>query len=161
MSEIVLFHVSTEQAVESIQNIGIAGPSYWTDLPELAAYYVQVNREEEKAVAIFSTTLTVLERSVITPDYPSLAEPITMVLNRTDKQIKKLWQGEEENDWQASLRIVRGVCVERIVAPENIQQLGNDHEIFQIADRNAKREALALLQLQDRLAGKYRPWLYE
>ena len=117
-SPITLFHVTTSDLVESIVINGVNAPSYWTSDEDVAEYYADNFRDEGLVPVTISTFLHLLDESTLLPDMPSIAEPITTALGKSEGEVSEEWADAENGDWQDSLRIVMSLKVSVVIPAE-------------------------------------------
>jgi hypothetical protein len=94
---------------------GLRAGAYLTNSPDQADYYADTISDEGKVPVVLELELSELLLSVgedhITPDHPSIAEPITSTLDLTEEEVHEAWEAAE-GTWRESLEIVNSVRVE-------------------------------------------------
>lgn len=122
-----LFHVCNEEAAPRILAEGLWRGSFLTSSPAVAAYYAELIEEEGGTACVLALTLDAVLQAVgeagVAPDRPSIAEPITTALGRTEAAVIADWT-KSAGTWRDSLEIVASIMVTRPIPGHLLQRTG-------------------------------------
>lgn len=100
-----LYHGTSDLNLDEILKNGIKTHSYWTDIKEMAEYYsIEVIEDIGGDPIIIKIPFSKFDSSKFEIDYPSLEEPITMILGKSEKKIWKKWKKSDQT-WEDCLNI--------------------------------------------------------
>jgi hypothetical protein len=121
--EYYLYHGTSDKNLDKMFENGINSPSYWTNIKEMAEYYsIEVIEDIGGEPIIIKKPFSKFDQSKFEIDYPSLEEPITMVLGKSGKKIWEKWEKSDQT-WKDCLNICG--C---IIYNDNIRISENDIE---------------------------------
>lgn len=113
--DVLLYHVTPQQNVDAIQRDGVKPVSYW-GIGDLADYYIEAIQDEGHRPAVFAIKLSELDPSLIEPDHPGIAEPITTAIDKSEEDVWEEWEACD-GTWEDSLNIVGSVSYKGVVRP--------------------------------------------
>lgn len=105
--ELALYHGTSTDRAELIFTDGLVKPGWW-GTRAMADYYAEDWTGDEGAAVIIRVPISRFTKSKLYPDHNSIAEPITMVLNKQESELWKEWEACR-GTWQDSLRIYQSV----------------------------------------------------
>lgn len=118
-----LYHATTADSADAILRDGLRAGAYLTDREDVAAYYADGIREEGAVAVILEVDLDVLLAAVspgsLIPDRPSIDEPLTFTLGKSDAEILCSWE-RSNGTWQECLEIVGSIEVTAPIPPSII-----------------------------------------
>ena len=108
-SEIILYHATPVEKLESIRKEGVAPISYWGSI-ETAEYYA-----EDTESVIIGVPISAFDHNLLEPDYPGIEEPVTYsTIGKPESQVIAEWSACE-GTWQDSLEIIESVRYKGVV----------------------------------------------
>lgn len=122
-----LYHGTSSKALQGIERTGRVNRGYWGSR-EVAWYYAEVTAEEDgsEEEVVIAAPLSAFDTSKLEPDNPSLAEPLTLTLNKSEEEVWEEWE-QSQGTWEDSLAVVQSVYYD---APVSLETIGGDEAIF-------------------------------
>ncbi len=108
-----LCHGTSSNKIESILEKGFTGYSCWGSY-DMAVYYASACCEEEGgSPVVISVEFNKFDKNLFQKDNPSIAEPITSVLEDDEEDLAEMWANVEgEGTWKDCLEIYQSVAYE-------------------------------------------------
>lgn len=105
--ENLLIHVTDLSNMERIKDEGLRAGSYLmgADQDSLIQYYEEEVEMEGGTPVLLCIDLDELSKEHLAPDMPSIHEPITRAIDKSEEEVMEEWEASEK-DWKASLAIV-------------------------------------------------------
>lgn len=109
-----LYHVTDRENFKKIFNTGMRPYSYWSN-EDLVDYY---SEDLDDPVVLF-IDIERLDEQYIEPDYPSVEEPITSSIGKSEEQVWEEWEASN-GTWKDSLNIVGSIRYTKPIKPNLI-----------------------------------------
>ena len=109
-----LYHATSADNARPIQLNGLKAGAFLTDREDVADYYAEGIAEDGGTPVILTIELDMLLDAVgetnLHPDNPSIAEPLSCTLGRSEAEIQDDW-ANAEGTWQECLELVGSIRV--------------------------------------------------
>lgn len=120
--ENILIHVTDLSNMERIKDEGLRAGSYLmsADQDSLIRYYEEEVELEGGTPVLLHIDLDELPKEHLVPDMPSIHEPITRAIEKSEEEVIEEWEASEK-DWKASLAIVGSLKCMTSIHPDLIR----------------------------------------